>query len=94
MMNLFDQVLASALLTIRQPVESYIELETAFDDKTLATRDGSLVSYIKIMGARQIIGDAEYRWLIDQVSVKLGSRFDRKEPFHSDAICPTTLNQE
>nr|MBP7252920.1 hypothetical protein [Alphaproteobacteria bacterium] len=65
MMNVFDQILASALMTIRQPVESYIELETAFDEKTLATRDGSLVSYIKVMGARQIIRDGEYRWLID-----------------------------
>jgi intracellular multiplication protein IcmB len=78
MINILDQLLASALLTMRQPVESYIELETAMNDTTLATRDGSLVSLIKVIGARQIIGDAEYRWLIDQVSTKLGSRFDRR----------------
>lgn len=78
MINFFDQLLASTLLALRQPVESYIELETSAGPHTLAARDGSLVSLIKILGARQIIGDAEYRWLIDQVSVKLGSRFDRK----------------
>jgi intracellular multiplication protein IcmB len=78
MINILDQALASVLMTLRQPVESYIELETAVNETTLATRDGSLVSYVKILGARQIIGDSEYRWLIDQVSVKLGSRFDRK----------------
>jgi len=78
MINFLDQMLAASLLTIRQPLESFIELETSANVNTLATRDGSLVSYIKVLGARQIIGDAEYRWLIDQVSVKLGSRFDRK----------------
>lgn len=77
MIGFLDELLAAVLLTIRQPVESYIELETASDDNTLAARDGSLVSYVKILGSRQIIGDAEYQWLIDQISVKLGSRFDR-----------------
>lgn len=78
MIGFFDELLATTLLAIRQPIESYIELETAASATTLATRDGSLLTYVKVMGARQIIGDAEYRWMIDQVSVKLGSRFDRK----------------
>ncbi|MGB4101415.1 MAG: type IV secretion protein IcmB [Alphaproteobacteria bacterium] len=77
MIGFLDELLAAVLLTIRQPIEAFIELETADDENTLATRDGSLVSYIRILGSRQIIGDAEYQWLVDQFSVKLGSRFDR-----------------
>ena len=36
-----------------------------------------MVSFIKLFGARQIIGDAEYQWIIDQATIKLGARFDR-----------------
>ncbi len=77
MLNLLDNVLASILLAAKQPIESFIQLETAEDDATLVTADGSMVSFIRIHGARQIIGDAEYRWIIDQATMKLGARFDR-----------------
>lgn len=77
MINFFDELLATLLSGLRQTIESYVELETADDVNTLAARDGSLISYIKVLGSRQVIGDAEYLWLIDQFSVKLGSRFDR-----------------
>jgi intracellular multiplication protein IcmB len=78
MINLFDQLLASSLMAVRQPLEAFIELETSVSSNVLAAKDGSMVTLIKVLGARQIIGDTEYRWLIDQVSIKLGSRFDRK----------------
>ena len=44
---------------------------------TLVAGDGSLVSLVKLFGSRQIIGDAEYQWIVDQSTLKLGSRFDR-----------------
>ncbi len=43
----------------------------------LVASDGSLVSFVKLFGARQIIGDAEYQWIIEQATLKLGARFDR-----------------
>ncbi|MDD3372021.1 MAG: type IV secretion protein IcmB, partial [Alphaproteobacteria bacterium] len=52
-------------------------LETSDDNTTLIASDGSLVSFIKMFGARQIIGDTEYEWIIEQATLKLGSRFDR-----------------
>jgi len=76
-LNVLDEILASILMAAKQPVESFIQLETAEDDTTLVTSDGSMVSFIRIHGARQIIGDAEYRWIVDQATTKLGSRFDR-----------------
>lgn len=48
MIGVFDELLASLLLTVRQPIEAYVELETADDETMLAARDGSLVSYVKI----------------------------------------------
>ena len=77
MFDIFDQTFASLMMAMRQPVESFIQLETADDRITLVAADGSLVSVIKMFGARQIIGDAEYAWIIDQATLKLGARFDR-----------------
>lgn len=52
-------------------------LESSDDEKTLAAADGSLVSYLKVEGSRQIIGDEEYAYLVDGSTIKIGSKFDR-----------------
>lgn len=77
MMGFLDELFASLMMALRQPVEAYIQLETADDETTLVANDGSLITYVRLQGSRQIIGDAEYAWLVDQVTMKLGSRFDR-----------------
>jgi intracellular multiplication protein IcmB len=77
MFDFFDESVASLMTAMHQPVESFIQLETADDGMTLVASDGSLVSFIKQFGARQIIGDSEYQWILDQATLKLGSRFDR-----------------
>lgn len=77
MAGLVDELIASVMLAVRQPIESFISLETADDPTTLVAVDGSLVSFVKIFGSRQIIGDAEYRWIVEQATLKLGARFDR-----------------
>ena len=77
MLSIFDELLAATMLAFRQPIESFINLETADDDSTIVSSDGSLVSYVKLHGSRIIIGDEEYKWIVDQATVKLGSRFDR-----------------
>jgi len=77
MMEMLDSVIASFLLATKQPVESFIQLETADDNTTLVAADGSMVSFVQIHGSRQIIGDAEYQWIVEQSTMKLGSRFDR-----------------
>ncbi len=77
MMEVLNEIFASALVGTRHPMESYIQLETADDDATLVADDGSLVSYVKVSGARRIIGDEEYQWIIEQATLKLGARFDR-----------------
>ena len=77
MISFLDEVLAATMLALRQPVESFVQLETADDNTTLVAADGSLISFIKVSGSRQIIGDSEYQWIIDQATLKLGARFDR-----------------
>ena len=77
MMKWLDGILASILMAAKQPMESFIQLETADDNVSLVASDGSMVSFIKVHGSRQIIGDEEYNWLVDQATTKLGARFDR-----------------
>jgi intracellular multiplication protein IcmB len=76
-LGFLDELFAGLLLQLRQQVESFIRLETADDDTALVAGDGSLVSYLRIGGARQMIGGEEYNWIIDQATLKLGARFDR-----------------
>lgn len=77
MFSIIDEAIAATMMALRQPVESFVRLETADDNITLVANDGSLVSFLKVFGARQIIGDAEYQAIIDQATIKLGARFDR-----------------
>ncbi|MGM0422104.1 MAG: type IV secretion protein IcmB [Pseudomonadota bacterium] len=76
-MGILEKLFKPMVMAMRQPVESFIRLETADDSKTLVSEDGSLISYLKIDGSRQIIGEEEYRQIINQSVIKIGSRFDR-----------------
>ncbi|MCB9964140.1 MAG: type IV secretion protein IcmB [Rhodospirillales bacterium] len=76
-MNFLNKLLAPFETTLKKNIESYVRLETADDESTLVASDGSLLTYLKIEGSRQIIGDAEYKHLIESATLKLGARFDR-----------------
>ncbi len=76
-MRWLDKFLAPFARLAKQPLESFIHLETADDANTLVAEDGSLLSFIAIDGSRQIIGATEYQRIIEQGTIKLGSRFDR-----------------
>jgi intracellular multiplication protein IcmB len=77
-MSFIEKLLAPFQTALRHSVESFIRLETADNETTLAASDGSLVSYLKIDGSRQIIGEEEYRFLVDASTVKIGAKFDRQ----------------
>ena len=77
-MNLFEKILLPFQKALRQSVSSFIRLETADNETTLVASDGSLVSYIKVEGSRQIIGEEEYNHIVEASTIKMGSRFDRQ----------------
>lgn len=76
-MGLLSNFLRPFARLLRQPVESFIRLETADSKNALAAEDGSLVTVVKVHGARQIIGDTEYKKILADSVVKIGARFDR-----------------
>lgn len=63
---------------MKQSLEAFIRLETADDETTMVASDGSLVTYLKVDGSRQIIGEEEYNYLIEGATIKIGARFDRQ----------------
>lgn len=77
-MRLLDKILAPFQTASKYALENFVRLETADDEITLAAADGSLVTYIKVDGSRQIIGEEEYNFLVEGSTIKIGSRFDRQ----------------
>jgi intracellular multiplication protein IcmB len=77
MASFWDRFLAPFARLAKQPLESFIRLETADDEHTLVAEDGSLVTFLQVDGSRQIIGAQEYERIVEQGVIKLGSRFDR-----------------
>jgi len=77
-MRFINKLLAPFQTAMKQSLETFIRLETADDEVTLASSDGSLITYVKVDGSRQIIGEEEYKYLIEGATIKIGSRFDRQ----------------
>lgn len=76
-MKILDKILAPFQTALKQSLETYIRLETMDDENTMVASDGSLITYLKIDGSRQIIGEEEYQHLIEGATLKIGARFDR-----------------
>lgn len=77
-MNLFQKIIAPFQKGLRQSLSSFIRLETSDGETTIVASDGSLVSYFKVEGSRQIIGKEEYEKIVEEATIKIGARFDRQ----------------
>lgn len=77
-MSWFKKLTAPFEIALKQPLESFIRLETADDEFTMVSTDGSLISFVKIEGCRTIIGEQEYRNIIEGATMKIGAKFDRQ----------------
>lgn len=71
-----DGVLAWLSTSLGQTVEAYCDLETADSEHVLATRDGSLMSIVKIAGVTNLVGPEEFerlhKILTDSIKGSLG----------------------
>lgn len=76
-MGILDAIIRPFMKALRQPVESFIRLETADDEVSFAAEDGSLVTLVRVDGAFQLIGEKEYKKILDDLVIKFGARFDR-----------------
>jgi len=76
-MKLIDKLVAPFQKALRSSVSSFIRLETMQSETTLVSTEGSLVSYVRVEGSKQIIGDEEYKNIVESSNIKIGARFDR-----------------
>jgi intracellular multiplication protein IcmB len=65
-------------MALKNSVEAFIRLETADDETTVVSKDGSLLTYMRVEGSRQIIGEEEYNHIVEGATIKIGARFDRQ----------------
>ncbi len=72
-----DSFVAWLSSSLKQTIESYCELETADDKTTLVAHDGSLISVIRIVGAKALLGAPEFERLHEGLSVSLRSAMSR-----------------
>lgn len=77
-MNWFFKFIVPFQTFFRQSIESFIMLETSDDNYSLVAKDGSLITYLKVDGSRQVIGEQEYQHLVEGATIKIGARFDRR----------------
>lgn len=77
-MNFLVKALMPFQKALRQSIASFIQIETADSEDTLVGMDGSLISYVRIEGSRQIIGEEEFKKIVEGITIKVGSRFDRQ----------------
>lgn len=76
-MSWLSKLMLPFQVALKQSLESFISVETADNETTVVGKDGSLVTYIKIDGSRQVIGDEEYQHIIEGATIKIGARFDK-----------------
>lgn len=72
-----DTVLSWISTVLKQTTETYCDLETAEDRYTLVTRDGSLVSIIRIHGVTALIGAPEFERLHEGLTLTMQSPLSR-----------------
>jgi len=74
----FDSLLEWLSTSLHQTTRSYCELETVLDKYTLVGRDGSLASIIKLDGIQFLVGDEEFKSILESLAIALGPSF--KQP--------------
>lgn len=72
-----DALLAWLSSSLKQTTESYCQLETADNDTVFVAHDGSLMSIIRIEGAKALIGSAEFNALHNNLTLGLQTGLSR-----------------
>lgn len=74
--NILDTVIGSIGMKMKKSLSSYNFLETA-DGINLIAKDGSLATLIKVLGSKQMMGNAELNTLVQDVTRNLSAAMSR-----------------
>ncbi len=81
LLDSIDSIMAWFSTELKQTTESYCDIETAEDTHTLVSRDGSLVSVIRVHGVTRLVGTEEFDSIHAGLSQSLQSTL--KRPGHA-----------
>lgn len=76
-----DSFFAWISTSFKYTTESYCDLETADDEFTLVSRDGSLISVLEVQGITYLLGNEEFDRIRDQIVLTI--RPSMKRPGHA-----------
>ncbi len=76
-LDLFDTLLSWVSVGLKQTTASYCTLETAEDRHTLVSKDGSLLTVLKLNGVNGLVGEAEFQALHQGIQRCLMTNFSR-----------------
>ena len=62
-----NEIVASISTLSKNTLNSYCQLETACNNNTLVSKDGSLISLIEVMGFHQTVGHDEYNYITNKI---------------------------
>lgn len=77
LLDTLDQLLATMAVAVRQPLTSFVRLETVDDQRTFVAGDGSLMTLLRVDGARKIVGGVELEEINEGARIALAPYLDR-----------------
>lgn len=75
--RLLDSFFGLAAVSTRMTLPSFCRIETADDRSTLAAKDGSLVSVLRLDGSRDVMGQAELAEVVERARVSFAPFLQR-----------------
>jgi hypothetical protein len=78
MFTFLENVSARLSLLCRHSLDSFIDLETCQDDRTLVTGEGALVSLIRVDGYRGLLGQEEFAALLTRLTQGLSPSLEKE----------------
>jgi len=78
MFTFLENVSARLSLLCRHSLDSFIDLETCQDDRTLVTGEGALVSLIRVDGYRGLLGQEEFSSLLTRLTQGLSPSLEKE----------------
>lgn len=78
MLNKFESVLVAVLSSMKMSVQDYCDLETVDDGRSLVANDGSCASIVRFHGSKGILGEGDFKRLLNLVTGSLSIFLDHR----------------
>ena len=78
MLGKFESVLVSVLSSVKMSVQDYCDIETVDEGRNLVATDGSFASVVRFHGSKGILGEGQFKRLLELVTGSLSIFLDHR----------------